>query len=58
MLDRMNASMKEHMQEMMARIDTKQAEMKDDQAKAIANKEDVLDRMEEMMTTRKRRRPA
>jgi hypothetical protein len=45
LLARMNASMKEHMQEMTARMDANQA----DQARMEANKEDMLARTEENM---------
>jgi septation ring formation regulator EzrA len=54
LLARMNASMKEHMQEMTARIDANQAKMKADR-KAI---QDMLARMDanikEMNTTQER----
>jgi uncharacterized protein with von Willebrand factor type A (vWA) domain len=45
LLARMNASMKEHMQEMTPRMNANQAEMKADQAKAKGNQEDLLARM-------------
>jgi hypothetical protein len=48
MMELLLARMKEHVQEMTARTDAIQAEMKADQAKANASQQDFLARMEEV----------